>query len=107
MDKIKTTVKIAGKDYTLVGTESEEHIRRVAVYVDRKMEELALTSRMPQNMVAVLTAMNIADDLLKAQDENTRLRKEIMQVHQQLTALRIEHNAPPMKRSQEAAKDKE
>ncbi len=56
MDKIKTTVKIAGKDYTLVGTESEEHIRRVAVYVDRKMEELALTSRMPQNMVAVLTA---------------------------------------------------
>ena len=107
VEKIKTTVKIAGKEYTMVGTESEEHIRRVAVYVDRKMEELALTTRMPQNMVAVLTAMNIADDLLKAQDENTRLRKEIMQVQQQLTAMRIEHNAPPMKRTQEAAKDKQ
>ena len=107
MEKIKTTVKIAGKEYTMVGTESEEHIRRVAVYVDRKMEELALTTRMPQNMVAVLTAMNIADDLLKAQDENTRLRKEIMQVQQQLTAMRIEHNAPPMKRTPEAAKVKQ
>jgi cell division protein ZapA len=79
MDKIKTTVRIGGREYTMVGVDSEEHIRRVAIYVDRRMEELSLATRLPQPMVAVLTAMNIADDLIKAQDENTRLRKELLQ----------------------------
>jgi len=79
MDRIKTTVRIGGRDYTLTGVESEEHMKRVAVYVDRKMEELTLSTRLPQPMIAVLTAMNIADDLIKAQDENTRLRKELLE----------------------------
>ena len=78
MEKTKTTVRIGGRDYTITGTEPEEHIKRVAVYVDRKMEELLFATRLPQPMVAVLTAMNIADDLIKAQDENTRLRKELL-----------------------------
>lgn len=77
MDKIKTTVRIAGRDYTMVGTDSAEHMHRVAGYVDRKMAELQLASRMPAPMVSVLTAMNIADDLLKAQDENRRLRQQL------------------------------
>lgn len=78
MERIKTTVRISGRDYIITGVGSEEHIKRVAVYVDRKMEELLFTTRLPQPMVAVLTAVNIADDLLKAQDENTRLRKELL-----------------------------
>ena len=73
--KNKTTVTICGKDYTMVGVESEEHIRRVAVYIDRKMEEMMCTYRLSQPMAAVLTAMNLADELLQAQDENTRLRR--------------------------------
>ena len=79
MEKTRTTVRIAGREYTLTGTDPEEHMRRVAVYVDRKMEELTLSTRLPQPMIAVLTAMNIADDLIKAQDENTRLRKELLE----------------------------
>lgn len=78
MEKTKTVVRIGGRDYTMVGVESEEHIKRLAVYVDRKMGELTFATRLPQQMVAVLTAMNIADDLLKAQDENTRLRRELL-----------------------------
>ncbi len=78
MQKTKTTVRICGRDYTITGSDSEEHIRRIGVYVDRKMEELLFATRMPQPMVAVLTAVNIANDLMKAQDENTRLRKDLM-----------------------------
>lgn len=85
MERIKTTVRIGGRDYTISGTDSEEHIKRVAVYVDRRMEELVYATRLPQPMVAVLTAMNIADDLMKAQDENTRLRKQLMKVVPPLT----------------------
>ena len=79
MERIKTTVRIGGRDYTLTGVASEDHMKRVAVFVDRKMEELTLSTRLPQPMIAVLTAMNIADDLIKAQDENTRLRKELLE----------------------------
>ncbi len=88
--KTKTTVRIGGRDYTMVGVDSEEHMKRLAVYVDRKMEELMFATRLPQPMVAVLTAMNIADDLIKAQDENTRLRKEILE------ARGVTPDAPPV-----------
>ena len=76
--KNKTTVTICGQDYTMVGVESPEHIKRVAIYVDRKMEETMLTYRLSQPMAAVLTALNLADELMQAQDENTRLRKELL-----------------------------
>ena len=72
--KNKTTVTICGKEYTMVGVESE----------DRKMEEMMLTYRLSQPMAAVLTAMNLADELLQAQDENTRLRRELMEMSEKL-----------------------
>jgi len=78
--KTKTVVRIGGREYTMVGVNTEEHMKRLAVYVDRKMNELTLSTRLPPQMVAVLTAMNIADDLIRAQDENTRLHREILEV---------------------------
>ena len=78
MEKQKTVVTVAGKEYTLVSSESPEYMNRVAAYVDRKLEEMAMATRLPTNMVAVLTALNMADDLMKAHDENSRLRREIM-----------------------------
>ncbi len=78
MEKIKTTVRIAGKDYTIVGSDSEAHIHRIATYVDRRMSELSMATRMPPDMVSVLVAMNMADELIKAQDENSRLRRELL-----------------------------
>lgn len=86
MDKTRTVVRIGGRDYTIVGEDPPEHIKRVSMYVDRKMDELIYATRLPQPMVAVLTAMNIANDLLKAQDENTRLRKELMAAHAEKAA---------------------
>lgn len=88
MEKQKTVVRVAGRDYTLVSSDPVEHMRRVGVYVDRKLEEIEAASKLPTNMVAVLTALNIADELLKAHDENTRLRRELMAARQQLVALK-------------------
>lgn len=93
MAKIKTTVRVAGRDYTLVGEDSEEQIRRVAIYVDRKMTELAMASRLDAQTVAVLTAMNIADDLIKAQDENTHLRRELLSMQEKLESIRSDEKA--------------
>lgn len=77
MNKETTTVRVAGKEYTLVSTDGAEHLERVAAYVDRRITETIYATRMTRENVAVLTAMNIADELLKAQDENARLRREL------------------------------
>lgn len=74
MEKQKTTVRVAGKDYALVSTDSPEHLNRVATYVDRQMTETMRSGRIPANTAAVL---NLADDLMRAQDEVNRLRREL------------------------------
>ena len=84
MEKRKTVVKVAGKDYTIASIDPPEHVQRVGVYVDRKMQEIEAASHLPSNMVAILAALNIADELLKSHDENTRLRRELMVSRQEL-----------------------
>lgn len=84
MEKIRVTVRIAGKDYTMSGYDKEDYVRRVAMYVDRKLQELSMATRMPMQDVSVLAAVTIADDMLKAQDEVSRLRRELEETRAQL-----------------------
>ena len=77
MDKQRTTVRVAGKEYALVSSDSPEHISRVANYVDRRIMETAFATRMNKENAAVLVSLNMADELMKAQDENARLRREL------------------------------
>ncbi len=88
MEKIRTTVRVAGRDYTLTSYDSEAHVQRVAGYVDRKLNELSTATRLPMAQLSVLAAMNIADDMLKAHDEINRLRRELMETQKQLEAAR-------------------
>jgi cell division protein ZapA len=77
MEKIRTTVKIAGKEYNIAGYDPEEYVQRVAAYVDRKMNELSAATHLPPAQLAVLTAVNATDDMMKSRDEIRRLRKEV------------------------------
>jgi len=90
MDKIRTTVRIAGKDYAMTSYDSEAHVQRVAHYVDRKMTELSLATRLPSAQLAVLTALNVTDDMLKSRDENNRLRREIGELREENAALKAQ-----------------
>ncbi len=85
MEKQKTVVRVAGKEYALVSSDPPEYMQRVAAYVDRKLNEMSVATRLPSNMVAVLACLNMADDLMKSHDENTRLRKELMLLRQEIT----------------------
>ena len=89
MDKIKTVVKIAGKEYTIVGSESEEYIHRVAIYVDKKMNEIGQHINLSTLMQAVLTAINLADVCLKQQDEITQLKADIYSYKKELNKNQI------------------
>ena len=88
MARTRITVRIAGRDYPISSNDTEEYVRRVASYVDRKLTELELATRLPSQQLAVLTSVSIADDLLKAHDENARLRKELALAREELERLK-------------------
>ena len=67
MNKNRVVVHLMGHDYT----------QRLSRYVDRRMRELAILTRAGENMLPVLTAMTLADELFTAQDEVNRLRREL------------------------------
>ena len=80
LEKQKITVTVAGKNYTLVSGDPPAYVKRVAAFVDRKLRETGAVTNLPSGQAAVLTCFNLAEDLLKAQDENTLLRKQMDQL---------------------------
>ena len=90
--KNKVYVRIAGKDYTLVGVESDEYIQKIAMYIDKKMLEIMkVNSKLSTSMAAVLTAINVADDYVKAHEIEFHLKKELKQSQEELEKAREEN----------------
>jgi cell division protein ZapA len=91
MDKTRTMVKICGKEYVMAGFESEEYIHRVAIYVDRKMTELkGQYVNLNPSTLSVLTAINVADDLIKLQDQFDALNAEYQELSAEHKRLKAE-----------------
>lgn len=66
----RVTVKINGVEYNLKGKEDGKYLLDVAGYVDGKFREiLANNSKLGTSSVAVLAALNIADELFKCDIE--------------------------------------
>ena len=67
------TVEIYDQTYHLSGQDSD-HIRELAARVDAKMRAVAAQGRTADSLrVAVLAALNLADELAQADDANARL----------------------------------
>ena len=64
--KQSVTVNIFGEDYAIRSDSNDEYTKKVANYLNGKMKEVAdgLANR-SYSKVAVLAAMNIADELFK------------------------------------------
>lgn len=66
--KNRVKISIDGKSFTLVGEETEEHMRQVAEYIDMKMTEIrqkAVAVTLDSSLAYVLTSINVADDYFK------------------------------------------
>jgi cell division protein ZapA len=71
---IKVTAKILGENYTIHGRASEEHILRIARFVDDKMLQVAQAHpKLGTSRVAVLAAINMADELFKIKEQYEQL----------------------------------
>ena len=89
-EKTRTVVRIAGREYPITSYDGEAYIRRVGSFVDRKIGELALATRLSPLEVATLTAVSIADDLFKSQEEITRLKRQLEEQRDEITRLTAE-----------------
>jgi cell division protein ZapA len=69
----KQQVKIYGKSYTVKETESDIPIDQISDYVDSKMRELADSApKMGTIDIAILAALNIAQELMECQNESKK-----------------------------------
>lgn len=74
----RVTVTICGEEYQLKSTASEEHVRQLAARVDERMRQIgAGNPRLGATRTAVLTAMTLADELQKKNDELERLTRQL------------------------------
>ena len=64
-------IQIYGKTYNLKSSSGEIETEEVAAYVDSKMHELAeIKNKTPSLDLAVLAALNIAQELMELQKKN-------------------------------------
>jgi len=77
MNNTTVTVQIAGREYSLTSANTPEHTQRVAALVDRKMRELMAGGIANRESAAVMAALTYAEELIRVQDDNTRLRRKL------------------------------
>ena len=71
-------IKVLGQTYTVKTDSDENRIHEVARYVNEKIEEILRKTKSVSSLnVAILTALNIADDLLKEKEKRLALLKEV------------------------------
>ena len=73
----RITVSICGEDYTLMAEESPAYMQKVAALVDARMNGIMSSGRVSRMDAAVLTAANLADELLKQQMSTENLRSQL------------------------------
>lgn len=77
-NKRKVEVSLMGQKFTLRSERSEEHVQAVAKYVANQIEDLRKqTHTVSTHNVALLVALNLADELMQCQEEIQRLKTDI------------------------------
>ena len=69
-------VQVFGSEYRIASDTDPEHIREVASYIDQKMREIASALALRnRSTVAILTAVNLADELFKIEEESRLINR--------------------------------
>jgi cell division protein ZapA len=72
-------VQILGQRMALKADDDPRHVERLVGYVKRKVDELAANGPISGPKLAVLAALNIADDYFRALDETRELKRQVAQ----------------------------
>ena len=86
----RVTVSICDEEYTLIAEEAPSYMQKVGAYVDGKLSELLETAKIGRSDAAVLTAVNIADELFKEREATEALRAQVKDYVDEATKARNE-----------------
>ena len=76
--KRSVAVQIAGQKYVIKTDADEAYVGALARYVDKKIDEAKRVTRtVSTHQVVILAALNIADDLFRAEREGGELKKAV------------------------------
>lgn len=86
----RVTVTVGGQNYVLLAAEGEDYVRQVAAYVNEKLSQTASAGDLARVDCAVLTALNIADERFKEQAAGENLRRQIKELLEESSKLKME-----------------
>ena len=73
----RVVITICGEEYTLVADETSAYMQKVGSCVSDKMTEVMNDAKVGRTDAAVLTAVNLTDELFKSQTAAEQLRGQI------------------------------
>lgn len=95
MSTSKTVVKVSivGDEYSIRSDATPEHTRAVAEYLDKAIRKVMQGGSPDTHKAAILAALQITDELFKAQDGSVELTAALKQLSAEVRRL-----LPPAKR---------
>lgn len=88
--RTRVSVTIAGENYTMVGEQNEDYIRKVAAIVDKKVNEIKDRPGISTMQAMALASCDIADEYLKAVEAADNLRAQMKNYLEEAELLRYE-----------------
>ena len=91
LQQSSVTVTIFGTEYPVKGDGDSAYIYQIAQYVDAKMTEIAQGQKTHTDRIAILAALNIADELFQARTDRENTAAHLTEECQRLTRQLEEH----------------
>lgn len=88
--KNRVTVTIADQDYTLVATEEQSYMEKVAAHVDAELRQVLGATKTSLVDGAILAALNIADHYFKEVEASENLRRQLKEYLEESAKLKME-----------------
>ena len=86
-------VEIMGEKFTVRSDAEESYVRKVAVYVDGKMQEVMKTTRpIGKSSVAMLAALNIADEYQRLKENHEAIMQRLNHLSKRLSTTLTEED---------------
>ena len=71
-------IKILGQELTVLSDSGDEHVEKVVKYLSDKLEEIGKSTNRTNNLnIAILAALNIADEYIKMQGFKEEMRSQV------------------------------
>ena len=86
----KITVTIAGQDFSLLTNDDAAYVRKVADHVNNLIYDLTENSHVSLLNAALLTALNLGDDYMKAAENAENLRNQLRTYLEESSRMKIE-----------------